>query len=270
MSPTPGLDEAKAISMLGMVILTFFFGLMPLFLLRNSTKFLYLGNMLSAGVLLGGGLLHLLNESSCHEEGCLNVVLSPEDAEEPLPFAGFFAGFTFLVLFYLEAIVEAYMHKFHFKSNLHHHGHSHSVAGHHALDNSEEKDVKEEDKEDKEEDIELAIQDISNETKEESSSPNKPHVEGHSSLACAMSSLHLNDASMDEQADQEKKKAVLVAVVMEAALMFHSYLEGLAIGGSSDLTELVPLIVAILSHKCLVSFALGAVLLNACKETKKA
>ena len=225
---------------------------------RQAQRLLYLGNALSAGVLLSGGLVHLLNDAA-----------GSFDTKFPWPFC--IAGLAVAVIMMVETGGMYFMEKRGGLSAQHapvkqdpgpllYDGTLTVVGG------NTEKPAKRPSKGG-------GFSSSSSSEGGASISPpmiESPHLAALDTQAHTIPELKLNvgkshsanaprphDASRP-MVDDKRKGSLLTTLIFLFCLSLHAFIAGMALGAEAD----VGVLVAILSHKGLAAFALGSVLLH--------
>ncbi|KAL0477321.1 hypothetical protein AKO1_005248 [Acrasis kona] len=254
-TPEPGPDlylrNAKIIALFGLLVGSILAALVPVIVSRarfirkrvsvkKITIFLDLAQGYGGGVLLGGGLLHLMAEAA---EEIKEKLEKMEDTIAPwvvnFPWSPTLLCVALLTIFFFEIILTAIVKSFHKEKpkqeyinavppssygttdvvinathdHVHHHHDDHAHHHHH---DEESEDV----------------------------------AHGHSHGDIGFHDLH----------NKSKATAVITGVILWLSLSIHSFFAGLGLGAEKKHSGLNGLLVAILSHKLVEAFALGSII----------
>lgn len=193
----------------------------------RAARALSLGNMLSAGVMVGGGLLHLLPEAVENFE---------EQSGADFPFAYLAFALGVLLPLFVESLLDGSGH-----------GHSHSSAQHLLVGERQRSET-------------LDLTEMELHTHPVGAAGVVLH-EGCRSESTP-SDVATDVAEVDELAHLSQLP-VMSVVVLQVALSFHSLLEGLGQGTAPNAQSAAKVLLLTTMHKGLIAFALGSALLHA-------
>lgn len=203
--------------------------------LRSDERALSNGNMLSAGVMLGGGLLHLLPDA-------VEDLGEAWETEFPLAYLLFALGLL------LPLVVEALL----IGNDDHHHHHHHAAV---RPPHNEEW---------------AELNDLAGNSEPASEQPLCCETRRKPAGSSASSASGSGGGSTPEEVATPLYRGgplrdvpLSSAVLFLGALSFHSVLEGLAQGAATSTEQALVMLAAIALHKGLAAFALGCLLLEA-------
>lgn len=205
--------------------------------ISRVARALSLGNMLSAGVMVGGGLLHLLPEA---------VENFDEQTDARFPFVYLAFALGVLLPLFVESLLDGSGH-----------GHVHSSTQHLLVG----------------ERIRSETADLAETERRQAWPASETELHAHPARdrngSCetiapdsATSEVTSDLVELDEVAHLSQLP-VMSAVVLQMALSFHSLLEGLGQGAAPNAQSVAEVLLLITMHKGLIAFALGSALLHA-------
>lgn len=193
--------------------------------ISHVARALSLGNMLSAGVMVGGGILHLLPDA----------VENFGDAEFPFAHLAFALGV--LLPLFVESLLDGSGH-----------GHMHSSAQHLLVG----------------ERIRSETADLTQmELHAHPASGGRDRSGSCETADGTPDSVAASDVTELDEVAHLSQLPVMSAVVLQVALSFHSLLEGLGQGAAPNAQSAAEVLLLITLHKGLIAFALGSALLHA-------
>ena len=237
-------DEVKTKAIISVATFTigFLSAIVPMRVIYIDAHLFSAGNLMSSGVLLSAGIVHQLPDSMKKFE------LSSLSGDFPV--APFITGLTFCVFLILEEYIHTHFDDNPFESSIGFEGSSmanednnvnvHKCNGHKSNGHA------------KEDDPLLQLSNISRRRKRSVSDD----ASRSSHLSCA-GSRHGHHHDL-EHVVEHIHGSLLSSVILLLALSVHSIFDGLAIGISSNLQELISTTAAVLAHKGFAGYALGS------------
>lgn len=269
---------AKLVIALAIFVVSFLSCAAPLKIISFDEHIFSAGNLLAAGILLAAGLVHQLPDSMTKLQ------------TTAFPLAPFISGLTFCIFL----ILEEYLHaKFGHQlavdgeeggNHQHHAGHSHGHDDHkncrHEQDKGDDPSQRhrhhdttdpamEEGHEHEstallvrhqhsEEDRKVQLTACSSFQRCESTPSTRSHHQALESFRSKTFALEHHHHHHDDHVAEHMHGSLLASVILLSALSIHSIFEGMAIGVSSNPTEVTSTCVAVLAHKAFAGFALGS------------
>ena len=266
---------------IGTFFISFISAAAPLKIIHLDDNIFSIGNLFSSGVMLAAGLVHQLSDSTEALEGVVG----------DFPLATFIAGLTFCLFL----IMEEYLHT-QFDDSPFEHQHKDKVNEnenlvHNADDKKNNNHSHERSKlllsnteyNDNDDGSEVfARMNRGKERKASYAGPTSASIRVSTKNGCdtgieintRQSSANIFDTMRnesfsyehpvhyhDEHLAEHARGSLLSSVILLVALSIHSIFEGLAIGVSSNITEVTSITAAVLAHKAFAGYALGSAMI---------